>query len=98
MKKLITAITLSILLSLGTTFANAEGILVADRSAGTCTSTTSAEKDGIIVFGRDGIIVFGRDGIIVFGIAAAISAVSDVISGDSAQPCSSSRDGILVAD
>jgi hypothetical protein len=35
------------LLSLGTTFANAEGILVADRSAETC---TSVEKDGIIIF------------------------------------------------
>lgn len=97
MKKTITAITLAMLLGLGTTFANAEGILVADRSAGTCTSTDTT-KDGIIVFGRDGIIVFGRDGIIVFGIAAAMSAVSDVISGDAAQPCSASRDGILVAD
>ena len=49
MKKTITAITLAMLLSLGTTFANAEGILVADRSAGTCTSTDTA-KDGIIIF------------------------------------------------
>ena len=98
MKKTITAITLAMLLSLGSNFAKAEGILVADRSAGTCTNSNTTDKDGIIVFGRDGIIVFGRDGIIVFGIAAAISAVSDVISGDAAQPCSASRDGILVSD
>jgi hypothetical protein len=51
MKKTITAITLAMLLSLGTTFANAEGILVADRSAATCTSTDSV-KDGIIYLGR----------------------------------------------
>ena len=90
MKKTITAITLAMLLSLGSNFAKAEGILVADRSAGTCTNSNTTDKDGIIVFGRDGIIVFG--------IAAAISAVSDVISGDAAQPCSASRDGILVSD
>lgn len=78
MKKTITAITLAMLLSLGTTFANAEGILVADRTTTTCT-TTDTLKDGIIILGRSileftGILVAdlsapcadgSRDGILV---------------------------------
>ncbi len=69
MKKTITAITLAMLLSLGTTFANAEGILVADRSAATCTSTDSV-KDGIIILGRS-ILEFA--GILVADLSAPCS-------------------------
>lgn len=69
MKKTITAITLAMLLSLGTTFANAEGILVADRSANQCTSSDSL-KDGIIVLGRS-ILEFA--GILVADAAAPCS-------------------------
>ena len=64
MKKTITAMTLAMILTFGTTFAKADGILVADRSAETCTSTDSV-KDGIIYVGRSilefaGILVAER--------------------------------------
>jgi len=79
MKKTITAITLAMILSLGTTFANAEGILVADRSVETCTSTDTV-KDGIIYLGR------------------SILEFTGILVADLSAPCTSSRDGILVAD
>lgn len=69
MKKTITAITLAMLLSVGTTFVKAEGILVADRSATQCTSSDSL-KDGIIILGRS---ILELAGILVADVAAPCS-------------------------
>jgi hypothetical protein len=78
MKKTLTTITLAVVLTLGSTFAFGEGIIVAGKSqAPTCTTT----EEGIIVAGKAfvgilfGIIVAGNpsaqcvenEGIIVAG-------------------------------
>ena len=91
MKKTITTITLAFVITLGATSTFAfDGILVADRSTPSCSSQTT-DKDGIIVFGRDGIIVFGRS-----IITSIVNAVSDAISSDASQPCTSETEGIIV--
>jgi hypothetical protein len=77
MKKTLTTITLAVVLTLGSTFAFGEGIIVAGKSQ-TCTTT---REEGIIVAGKAfvgilfGIIVAGNpsaqcvenEGIIVAG-------------------------------
>lgn len=88
-----TAVTLMVVLAMGTIAANANtGILVGDRSE-PCTTNNDTKIDvggvlesivGIIVVGRDGIIVVGRDGIIVVGKGS--------------NSCQQQRDGVLLAD
>jgi hypothetical protein len=96
MKNLITAITLMVVLAMGTIAANATtGILVGDRNGDTCTKqddTTISDITGIIVAGFTGIIVAGRDGIIVAGRDGII------VAGKGSTPCEQQRDGVLLAD
>ena len=71
MKKTITTITLAMVLTLGTTFANA-GIIVAGKGSvppktEPCSQPTDKSLGGIIVAGFTGIIVAGFTGIIVAG-------------------------------
>jgi hypothetical protein len=82
MKKTLTAITLAIVLTFGTTFANA-GIIVGDKTDPVCSSN---EKEGIIIF-KEGIIIF---------VANAITGI--IIGDKSAPvPCKQSE-GIIVGD
>jgi hypothetical protein len=74
MKKTLTAITLATTLAFGATFANA-GILVSDGP-----STTTCEKDGIIIEGF---------GIIIEGLGLGI------IIEKSGTPCTAT-DGIII--
>jgi hypothetical protein len=72
MKKTITAILLSTVLMIGTTFA--DGIIVAGRSDSNVKTDdpcvqTETTKEGIIVAGFTGIIVAGFTGIIVAGFS-----------------------------
>ncbi len=85
MKKVITTITLAVVMAFGTTFANGGIIMSGLTGNGSCTQTQ--EKDGIIVAGLTGIgiIVAGLTGIIVAGAVDT-------------EPCTTSdRDGIIVA-
>ena len=81
MKKAFTTITLAIVMAFGSTFALAgDGIIVFGREAAPQCTTASAEKDGIIVFGRDGIIVFG---IVIYQPSCTPAAARDgILVGD----------------
>lgn len=100
MKKTITTITLAMVLTFGSTFANAgilvsdrSGILVSDRNGSTKTDCT---KEGILVSDRSGILVSDRYSAVV---AAVIRALEGIIVGDKSKgsPCTT-KDGILVSD
>jgi len=96
LRNLMTAVTLLVVLAMGTVAANATtGILVGDRSGDTCTKqddSTTVDYTGIIIGGLTGIIIGGREGIIIGGRDGII------IGGKSSTQCQQQRDGVLLAD
>lgn len=89
MKKTLTTITLALVLTLGTTFANA-GIIVSDKSATPCNGTV---KTGLLVSDKSfiGTILDAIYGIIVSDGPAPCSDTKDGI-------IVSDRAGIIVSD
>lgn len=85
MKKTLSAITLAIVLTFGTTFANA-GIIVIGKA------DDSAKSDSCVSDTKEGIIVIG--------VAALVNALTGIIViGKATEPCSDStysKDGIIV--
>ncbi len=87
MKKTVTTITLTLVMTLGATFANA-GIIIGDAAdTGKCTATDKS-KDGIIIGDITGIIIGDIMGIII----------GDSKGGDQTPCVAKEKNGILVGD
>lgn len=92
------AIAMAVVLTFTATAANAgiivsdrAGIIVSDKAAG-CTS-----REGIIVSDRAGIIVSDRAGLIIAGIAAAVTAIADLVDGKEGQCGGPTSEGLIIA-
>ncbi len=92
MKNTIKAATLATLLSFGSTFAMAEGIIVGGRAENEC----SVEKNGIMVSDAPtpGIIVGGSP--IIAGVVAVLEGI--IVGGKPEPAPCVEKNGIMVSD
>lgn len=84
MKNILAAITLVVVLMVGTTFAGT-GLLMSDltgdQTPQPCSESTASDGTGIIVVGFTGIIVVGFTGIIVVGATEAPTDCGIIVVG-----------------
>lgn len=92
MKNFTKIFALAFVLTFGSSIVKAEGIILGDRTAPTCTS----EKDGIILGDRDGIILGDRASGIVFGVAKTLEGI--ILGDRTKEEQCSEKTGILVSD
>ncbi len=83
MKNTVKALTLAAVLMMGTTFANAEGIIIGDRAEKPC---TEKETHGIII-GDRATGLFDR----------FVDVLEGIIIGDSKETCLD-KEGIIIGD